>query len=118
MAFPGTYDFSYYRGDTFNFTISPKDSTGASFVLSGYTATFTIATARGSGATQYVGTATVTSQTTPAVVNTITCSIPANIGRNLAGGTSYVYDVQIASGSIVYTLLTGTITPTDDITGA
>lgn len=117
MAFPGTYNFNYYRGDTFNFTISPKDSTGTSFPLSGYTATFTIATARGSGATQYSGTTSIVSTTVP-VVNTITCTIPANIGRSLIGGSTYVYDVQIASGSNIYTLLTGTISSTDDITGA
>ena len=37
----------------------------------------------------------------------------------LTAGTTYVYDVQIENGaSIVYTLLTGSITVTDDITGA
>ena len=113
MAFPGTYNFNYYRGDTFNFTISPKDSDGVAFPLSGYTATFTIATARGAGATQYAGTTAVNTST-----NVITCTIPANIGRNLVGGSTYVYDVQIASGSIIYSLLTGTISSTDDITGA
>jgi hypothetical protein len=40
------------------------------------------------------------------------------VGRQLNPGT-YVYDVQITSGAaVIYTLLTGTITVTDDITGA
>jgi hypothetical protein len=40
------------------------------------------------------------------------------VGRNLSAGT-YVYDVQIDRGSLeIYTLLTGTITVTDDISGA
>jgi hypothetical protein len=39
-------------------------------------------------------------------------------GESLAGGT-YVYDVQIDSGAThVFTLLTGTITVTEDVTGA
>jgi hypothetical protein len=113
MAFPGTYNFNYYRGDTFNFTIAPKDSLGAVFPLSGYTGTFTIATARGAGATQYSGTVSINTST-----NIITCTIPASVGRNLVGGSTYVYDMQIASGSNIYTLLTGTISSTDDITGA
>jgi hypothetical protein len=40
------------------------------------------------------------------------------VGRDLAAGT-YVYDVQIDNGpSEIYTILTGTITVTNDITGA
>lgn len=115
MAFPGTYNFKYYRGDTFIFTIFPKTAnTGQAFDLTGYTATFKIANKRGTGATQYTGTATVDT-----VADTVTCTISPTVGRNLAQGT-YVYDVQIEnSGStVIYTLLTGSITSTDDITGA
>jgi len=113
MAFPGTYNFNYYRGDTFNFTILPKDSNGVIFDLTGYTATFTIATASGPGATQYAGTTSIDLTT-----DKITCTLPSNIGRSLVGGTTYVYDVQIASGAIIYTLLNGSIAVTNDITGA
>jgi len=43
--------------------------------------------------------------------------LPA-VGRNLTPGT-YVYDVQITTGaSNILTVLTGSITVTDDITGA
>jgi hypothetical protein len=117
MAFPGTYNFNYYRGDTFKFTITPYDSSGSSFSLTGYAAIFTIADKRGTGAVQYGPTAGTT-----AVINTstnlITCTLPAAVGRNLVGGSTYVYDVQISDGTNIYTLLTGTITSTDDITGA
>lgn len=52
--------------------------------------------------------------------NTIVCTIPSSIGSQLVGGTTYVYDVSILrdSGSISYTLLTGSISVTDDITAA
>ena len=33
MAFPGTYNFNYYRGDTNEFVISPKNSDGTTFQL-------------------------------------------------------------------------------------
>ena len=47
MAFPGTYNFNYYRGDTFQFIVRPKDANGDQFDLDGYTAGFTIASSRG-----------------------------------------------------------------------
>jgi hypothetical protein len=44
MAFPATYNFSYYRGDTNQFVIRPKNSDGSAFDLDGYDADFFIAT--------------------------------------------------------------------------
>ena len=113
MAFPGSYSFNYYRGDTAQFVVRPKTANGETFDLTGYSAAFTIANQSGPSGTQ---TAAVT------VVNTttdiVTCTITPAIGRTLSAGT-YVYDVQIDSGAtLVYTLLTGTVTVTDDITGA
>jgi hypothetical protein len=113
MAFPGTYNFNYYRGDTFALTLNPKDSAGTAFNLTGYSAIFTIADKRGTGAIQYTGTTSINTGT-----STITCTLPASTGRNLAQGTTWVYDIQITNGVAIYTILTGTITPTDDITGA
>lgn len=116
MAFPGTYNFNYYRGDTYQFIIRPKNANGATFPLDDYdgNAAFTIANVRGSTGTQVAATATV--DTTQDIV---TCTITPTQGRELAAGTTYVYDVQIDNGAgVIYTLLTGSITVTDDITGA
>lgn len=113
MAFPGTYNFSYYRGDTAEFVARPKNANGTSFPLTDYSANFTIANKRGSSGTQYEAQAVVDS-----VNNIVTCTILPAVGRSLVPGT-YVYDVQINNGTtIIYTLLTGTITVTDDVTGA
>ena len=113
MAFPGTYNFSYYRGDTNQFVVRPKNSTdGSAFDLTGYTAQFVVATARGSSGTQYPMTAVVNAST-----DIVTCTIEPADGRDLVPGT-FVYDVQITNGVQIYTLLTGTISVTDDITGA
>ena len=113
MAFPGSYNFNYYRGDTAEFVIRPKTASGSAFDLTGFNADFVIANARGEGQTQYEAQAVV-----DGVADTITCTILPGVGRDLAPGT-YVYDVQIdASPSEIYTVLTGTITVTDDITGA
>ena len=119
MAFPGTYNFNYYRGDTYSFVITPKDASGNTFALDSFTsALFTIADKRGTSATQRYGSDSGITATINTVDDTVTCTISATGGRNLASGTTYVYDVEITSGSIKYTILTGTITPTDDITGA
>lgn len=118
MSFPATYNFSYYRGDTFQFVVRPKNADGSAFDLSpspdpNYTASFIIATQRGSSGIQYVASAAVDTS-----ANIITCTISPSVGRNLAPGT-YVYDVQITNGATsIYTLLTGSVSVTDDIVGA
>ena len=116
MAFPGTYNFSYYRGDTYQFVIRPKNANGSTFALDSYAgnARFTIANRRGSTGTQISATATVDTAN-----DIITCTISGSTGRGLVAGTTYVYDVQIDNGAgVIFTLLTGSITVTDDITGA
>ncbi len=118
MAFPGTYNFSYYRGDTFEFVISPKSANGTTFSLDSFTgagseANFTIANVRGSTGTQTEADAVVDD-----VLDTVTCTITPTVGRNLSAG-SYVYDIEIISTTgVIHTLVTGTITVTDDISGA
>jgi hypothetical protein len=144
MAFPATYDFNYYKGDTFEFRIYPKKNDGTVFDLSQYyvptnfannpddvtdtvapydSAQFTIADIRGSAATLIVrGFARVSDDNT-----FVQCAIRPSEGIQLNAGTEYVYDVEVrkpagASGSgqyeIIQTLLTGTITITDQVTGA
>lgn len=118
MAFPGTFDISYYKGDSFDFKIYPKDSSGAAFALSDFTSVkFTIADARGNGSQQYLATSSIISNSSP---NYILCQITPGLGSTLDADVQYVYDVEIknSSGSLVYTILTGTITITDQVTGA
>lgn len=112
MAFPGTYNFNYYRGDTNQMVVRPKTANNNAFPLTGYSAAYTIATTRGATATQYSSTAVVDETN-----NIVTCTITSSEGRLLEPGT-YVYDVEINNGLQTYTILTGTITVTDDITGA
>ena len=113
MAFPGTYNFSYYRGDTNQFVIRPKNANGTSFDLTGYTTEFIIANRRGSTGTQYEAQAVVDTTN-----DLVTCTILPGVGRSLAAGT-FVYYVQITTGAVnIITILTGSITVTDDITGA
>ena len=125
MAFPGTYDFDYYRGDTFVFTITPKTSAGATFALDSYSAAgaiFTISSARGDDPDETINSVSNTGSLS-AVINTstdiITCTIKPDARTVLLGGETYYYDVEIYNGAALrYTLLTGAITVTDDVTGA
>jgi hypothetical protein len=114
MAFPGTYNFSYYKGDTNEFVIRPKNSTGSAFDLSGYSALFYIASSRGDNPTFSVEAQAIVNS----LNDTVTCTILPNVGTTLNAGT-YVYDVQISSSSsVVYTLVTGNISVTEQVTGA
>lgn len=116
MAFPGTYNIRYYKGDTFEFKIFPKTSTGAAFPLTDYSSVkFTIATQRGSSSL-IEGYATISDDG-----QSVDCAItPAVSASLLLENSPYVYDVEIGKDSepydFVYTLLTGTITLTDQVT--
>jgi hypothetical protein len=120
MAFPGTYNINYYKGDTFEFQVYPKDSAGGAFPLSQFVSPngvtkFTIAPTRGSSDGAVEGYAKISNNQTY-----IQCAItPAN-GASLTAGTIYEYDVEIARSSAdydyVYTLLTGSVTVTEQVT--
>lgn len=118
MAFPGTYNFNYYRGDRNEFVLSPKNANGLPFDLSNYgeTGSFTIADKRGPTRTIVKNAQAVINSEN----NTLVCTIIPDLGRDLSAG-SYVYDIEITDPNdedMKFTLLTGTITVTDDITGA
>jgi hypothetical protein len=116
MAFPATYNFAYYQGDRYEFVLRPKQANGQAFNLNGYTGLFTVATARGS--TEAVIGEPV-SASVDANAGTVTVVIEPEFGTTLTGN-SYLYDVEISasasSGSNIFTLVTGTINVTRDIT--
>ena len=93
MAFPGTYNFNYYKGDTHEFRIYPKNADGSAFNLTAYgNATFKIATQRGSGgvSTQKTGYVSINS-----AAGYVSCAIAKDYaGDDLVAGTTYVYDIQ------------------------
>jgi hypothetical protein len=123
MAFPGTYNFNYYAGDTFEFFIYPKNSSGGVFDdLSEYTPLFVIATARGSASASVISSLEPTELlATVEDGDHVSCTILPDGGRELTSAT-YFYDVEIQNTSAssssfgkVFTLLTGTITVTQDV---
>jgi hypothetical protein len=126
MAFPATYNFRYYRGDTYQFILRPKNADGTNFDLTPFmynavtnpnNVRFVIANQRGTGVSvvSYPASGAVDDSD-----DTVTCTITPDVGDDLTASITWVYDVQIADAvnDIVYTLLTGTISVTDDISGA
>jgi hypothetical protein len=113
MAFPGTYNFSYYKGDTLEFNIYPKTSNGEAFDLTTFdNVVFTAARNRGASSEDLIN---LVASFAPDR-SYINCKILPNAGLNFSAGTPYVYDVQINDGqSVVYTLLTGVISITEQI---
>jgi hypothetical protein len=123
MAFPGTYNFNYYAGDTFEFFIYPKNSSGIAFDdLSEYTPNFVIATSRGSASAAVLS--SIDDSELLATVEDgdhVSCTILPAGGRQLSSAT-YLYDLEIEntdpespSFGKIFTLLTGTITVTQDV---
>jgi hypothetical protein len=88
-------------------------SNGEPFDLAGYSGLFAIATERGNPA------AIIGSPQTASIdvgAGTVTVVIEPSFGQTLTG-SSYIYDVEISSsGSSVFTLVTGNIGITRDIT--
>jgi hypothetical protein len=124
MAFPGTYNINYYRGDTLEFRIYPKDANGNTFSLNGYSnAKFWIQTQRGNAgyASRVECVASISDDYTY-----VLCAIAptSSQGLRLTAGTTYVYDVEVSkvvSGgpyNQVHTLLTGSVTVTDQVSGS
>ena len=122
MAFPGTYNFNYYAGDTFEFFIYPKNSTGGVFDdLSDYTPLFVVAESRGASASVIDSLDITSASATVQDGDHVSCMILPDGGRQLVDPT-YLYDVQIENTNVesssygkIFTLLTGTISVTQDV---
>lgn len=117
MAFPGTYNFSYYKGDTFEIEVYPKLADGSPFNLEGYVSAFTISVARGQEGSdnRIVAQSQISSDNTH-----VSCAITPSDSAILPQGTTLVYDIEVSDAdaspySKIFTLLTGTITVTEDV---
>jgi hypothetical protein len=118
MSFPGTYNINYYYGDTYEFRVYPKNSNGSAFNLDNFdTVKFIVAPTRGAVLADQVSCyAAVSSDGT-----NVLCAIRPSDALKLDSTLQYVYDVEISRSSgdpydIVYTLLTGNLTITRDVT--
>jgi len=116
MTFPGTYNINYYYGDTLEFLVTPKDVSGVPFTLENYgSVRFNIAEERGAlAANQIACYAAITDDK-----RSVLCAITPTNANSLDPTKEYVYDVEVVSQQSpydkVYTLLTGTVSITRDV---
>lgn len=115
MAFPATYNIQYYQGDLYQFVIRPKTAAGDPFPISSttHTAYFYISSSRGGSAAN-----TIEASATIQDGNILSTIFPS-VGNQLSSGTTYFYDVSVQKNSDpneIYTILTGNISITADIT--
>lgn len=120
MAFPGELNINYYKGDTHEFKVYPQKTDGSIFYLNDYTnSTFTIAETRGTAGVslgQIYASARISADGTH-----VTCAITPENGAQMDPLKTYVYDVQVYSQGAdtydkIFTLITGSISVTDDVT--
>ena len=126
MAFPGEVNIDYYKGDTYEFNIYPKLSNGTAMDLTDYSVKFTIAEVRGSSTNFKECYASIPQASGQDYPNYIKCAIRPEDGNQQTGwsgltaGTTYYYDVEIKKTALpynyVYTLLTGTVSITEQVT--
>jgi hypothetical protein len=114
MAFPNELNINYYKGDTQEFALYPQKTDGSEFIMTGYAVKFTIASERGSSSVINAY-AAIDSQNPAKLL----CTIRPADGANLVPGNTYYYDVEISkSGTpypLVYTILTGTVSVTEQV---
>jgi hypothetical protein len=119
MAFPGELNINYYKGDTYEFNVYPKLAGGSAMDLTDYTVTFRIAESRGVAYTAECYAIIPTDTDSSSFPNYIRCAIRPDDGNSLDASKTYVYDVEIRKASspysYVYTVLTGTISITDQV---
>ncbi len=122
MAFPGELNINYYRGDTYEFNIYPKLAGGSAMDLTDYTVMFRISETRGATPVGPINPhAEIPSLTgTADFPNYIKCAITPAAGEQLDATKTYFYDVEIRKAGVlypyVYTVLTGTISITEQVT--
>ena len=115
MSFPATFNISYYKGDFYQFVVRPKDSSGDNFPISdtSHNAYFYISSSRGGDSSATIEASAVIDG------SSVVATILPTVGNQLNQSTTYFYDVSVEkkeNNSELYTLLTGTISVTADIT--
>lgn len=126
MAFPATFNIDYYKGDTYEMIVYPKNSDGSSWNLSGYILEMAISDQLGKSTTRFQALGTVAAFSIPnpptglaTDIWGIKCTIFPSVGVGLIPGEVYYYDVTIKktvnNQEYVYTIVKGTISVSDGV---
>ena len=105
-----TRNITIYQGDTYAHELRIKNSANANVTITSRTYTGQIRKKRNSDTVA----ATFTSEITNGANGIVVMSLSAAATANIAAGT-YVYDFQETNGTIITTLITGTVTVTGEV---
>ena len=105
-----TRNITIYQGDTYAHELRIKNSANANVTITSRTYTGQIRKKRNSD----TAAATFTSEITNGANGIVVMSLAASATANIAAGT-YVYDFQETNGTIITTLITGTVTVTGEV---
>ena len=105
-----TRNITVYQGDTYAHELRIKDSANANVNISTRTYTGQVRKKRNSE----TAAATFTSQITNGANGIVVLSLTSAATANIAAGT-YVYDFQETNGTVITTLITGTVTVTGEV---
>lgn len=103
MSLPPTQDFEYYVGDTGGFSIDVTNDNAEPYDMTGFTAKFVIADSPSlTPAWSVLGDAQI-------VGSSIFCTISPAVGNQFGNRQIVFYDVEITDGTLVQTVLRGSI---------
>lgn len=111
MAKPATQNLTIVRGDTETVVITITTNGTTPVNIAGRTYRAQIRTDRDSGSIAASFTCTITD----AAAGQVTCVLSAGASAGLAAGTSY-WDFEETNGSVVTTILAGTVNVLADVT--
>ena len=105
-----TRNITIYQGDTYAHELRIKNSSNANVNITSRTYTGQVRKKRNSD----TAAATFTSEITNAANGIVILSLTSAQTANIAAGT-YVYDFQETNGTVITTLITGTVTVTGEV---
>lgn len=118
MAFPGTYNFNYVKGDTLEFKVYPKTTSGATFAMdSAYTAYFAIAETKNSAEPDVIYcNATINGDHIDCIIEPIDGELfPEGVSQLLYQVFIFKNNTNSTDYEKLYTLLEGTISITERV---
>lgn len=103
MSLPPTQDFEYYVGDTGGFSIDIANPDNTPYDMTGFTAKFVIADRPSlTPGWSILGDAQI-------VGSSIFCTVLPAVGNQFGNRQKVYYDVEITDGTLVQTILRGSI---------
>lgn len=110
----GTLNLTLAQGSTWSVTLTYKDANGAAINLSGYTAAMQVRASH-AASTTVLSLTSGSGITLGGAAGTITITASAATTAAIEAGT-YVYDLELTTGSTVTRLVEGSVTVTPEVT--